>query len=45
MSDLIIPGGNVRTIRLLEAVMSLLVPYWLSYNCADQSEATIQISH
>lgn len=34
MSDLIIPGGNVRTIRLFEAVMSLLVPYWLSrYLC------------
>ena len=34
VSDLIIPGGNVRTIRLCEAVVSLLVPYWLScYLC------------
>ena len=45
MFDLIIPGGNVRTIRLFEAVLSLLVPYWLAATCADQSEAIIQISH
>ena len=44
MFDLIIPGGNVRTIRLFEAVLSLLVPYWLAATCADQSEAIIQIS-
>ena len=34
----------VRTIRLFEAVLSLLVPYWLAATCADQSEAIIQIS-